>query len=94
MSFTKIHVIIIIERRKGEKKYYMAITVIKHGNALLRATCPKCGCEFEFLNTDMDTYGNQIAQYESINCPDCHYKMTWLYGEKSGRSKVTPRPYQ
>ena len=72
----------------------MAITVIKHGNALLRATCSKCGCEFEFLKTDMDTHDNKIYQYESINCPDCHYKIMWWGGEKSGRSTMHQMPYQ
>lgn len=71
----------------------MAIQVIKHGHKFLRATCPRCKCEFEFLETDMDTYGDQRESYEAINCPDCGYRMTWFYGDKSGRQKTHARPY-
>lgn len=72
----------------------MAIRVIKHGYQFLRATCPRCNCEFEFLETDMDTYGDQIESYEAINCPDCGHRITWYYGEKSGRQKTHAQPYK
>lgn len=72
----------------------MAIQVIKHGSKSLRATCPRCKCEFEFLETDMEPYGNQIEFYEAINCPDCGHRITWWYGEKSGRQKIHARPYK
>ena len=72
----------------------MAIRIIKHGYQSLQATCPRCKCEFEFLETDMDTYGDQIESYEAINCPDCGHRMTWFYGDKSGRKKTHARPYQ
>ena len=65
----------------------MAIKIIKHGYKKLSATCPECNCEFTFLPTDMETYGNKIDSYESINCPDCGYCMTWWYGTKSGRNE-------
>ena len=68
----------------------MAIKILKHGYKRLGAECPECGCEFTFLPTDMEVYGNRIDQYESIRCPDCNYKMTWWLGEKSGRNN---RPF-
>lgn len=72
----------------------MAIRVIKHGYQFLRATCPRCKCEFEFLETDMETYGNQMESYEVINCPDCGHRITWWYGEKSGRQTIHAQPYK
>ena len=71
----------------------MAIKVIKHGNKVLTAICPRCKCEFEFTNEDLKDYGNQIDWYEEINCPECHHRITWWYGEKSGRSLRGVRPY-
>lgn len=71
----------------------MAIKVLKHGYKILNATCPRCKCEFEFNDDDMITEINQIDSYESIACPECHYKITWWYGEKSGRSRIVQRPY-
>ena len=71
----------------------MAIKVIKHGYEKLRVTCPECDCDFTFLPTDMEYYGNQIDQYEAIKCPDCGYKMTWWRGEKSGSCKENDRPF-
>lgn len=68
------------------------IKVIKHGYKKLQVICPECGCEFSFLPTDMKHYGNQIDQYEAINCPDCNYEMTWWQGEKSGYSANNDRP--
>ena len=71
----------------------MAIKVLKHGHKVLNATCPRCNCEFEFADNDLAIEGNQMESYESIKCPECHYKITWWYGAKSGRSLAAQRPY-
>lgn len=72
----------------------MAIQIIKHGQKRLITTCPNCECEFSFLESDMKDYGNQIDWYETINCPECHHRITWWYGEKSGRTaKTINQPY-
>ena len=70
----------------------MAVEVITHGNFKLIAKCPKCGCVFSFLQTDLIDYITQLASTESIHCPDCDYKITWNYGEKSGRYTGIDRP--
>ena len=71
----------------------MAVKVLKHGSDFLKATCPKCGCLFQFKVEDMHFYGNQIEQYESISCPDCGKEITWWFGEKSGIHKTNFHPY-
>ena len=63
----------------------MAIKIIKHGQLILRATCPRCDCIFEFMPSDMDIKGPLYAPIEFINCPECGNEITWWYEDKSGR---------
>ena len=56
--------------------------IIKHGDVpKAKATCPVCGCEFEFEPRDVDecsfslssTYSHNGAETKrySVRCPDC-----------------------
>ena len=54
------------------------IKILKHGkNPRLKTTCPECGCEFEFAESDLKvdgtvcltTYPCQFKRY--VMCPEC-----------------------
>ncbi len=44
----------------------MAIKIIKHGIKKFIATCPVCGCEFEYECEDV-----RAACQKQVKCPDC-----------------------
>ena len=74
----------------------MAIKVTKQGTIKkYKATCPICGCEFEFDTTDASWSQRELIGTESyagvkiprteilcrITCPSCH---TWIDNKQKG----------
>ena len=71
------------------------IKILKPGRDLknyaitYKKTCQRCGCEFEFEESDCDSveYEKRLggAIYAEITCPHCHSKL--LYDYLAGKKK-------
>ena len=55
--------------------------VIKHGNTVRIATCPKCECEFRFHKSEIrnknginDDFSYSYS-YDYIYCPECSHRI-------------------
>ena len=62
--------------------------ITKHGNNFNHLRCNSCGCEFNYLNKDVDI---EVYKYISkpyrkwvVICPECnhHVEIKWEYIEK------------
>jgi len=47
---------------------------IKFTELVYKATCDKCGCEFEFDDTDVEEKESSLS-YKKVRCPCCSRKV-------------------
>ena len=54
------------------------LIVTKHGNRMMKATCPQCRCEFLYQQNDVQLRERRVNAYESeteyvyLKCPECN----------------------
>ena len=64
----------------------MSIKVITHGEKKFQATCPVCGCVFEYELEDIKRDEDSLGKHYYVKCPDCEemiVKLKYCHGPYS-----------